>query len=91
MPDWKALYIAAIKKCDDDIYRKCTHYHECEAEECRDYESGTAGYINGSNANFHWTCMDFNYGTCPVLENTPCNGCVDNDFSGFELKEDAIS
>lgn len=90
MPDYRALYIKALKEWDDDICKKCKHDHKCEAQKCEGYEFGSRGDVNGKKANFLWTCEDFNYGTCRMLEKTPCNGCMENNFSGFELKEDAI-
>jgi hypothetical protein len=51
------------------------------------YEKGNTGYIDGEKVNCIWSCEDFDFGTCKMLENTPCNGCFDNDLSGFELKE----
>lgn len=81
------LYISALKRAGDDICLKCVNYHKCEKEKCKSFVSGRGGEIDGKYYDFKWTCEDFNYGECAVLENTPCHGCFDNDFSGFELKE----
>lgn len=63
----------------------CKNYIKCEKEKCKKYMSGDRGFINGSPVMFKWTCEDFDYGTCPILENTKCNGCIENDFYSFQI------
>lgn len=84
---YKELYISAIKKMDCDICEKCSNYHKCDGEKCPSYSSGRGGYIGDKYHDFKWTCEDFNYGECAMLENTPCKGCFEHNFSGFLLKE----
>lgn len=68
-----------------DICSLCSYNHKCEKEKCKDFIRGkgmqftdTLKYIDEP-----WTCMDFNFGTCPTLEHTPCNGCIDNNLKNF--------
>ena len=37
--------------------------------------------------DWNWTCMDWEYGTCEQLINTPCHKCFENDFSNWEYNE----
>jgi len=79
-----------LKHPADDICSLCQNHVKCEGKNCPEYVKGQGGTINGKQADFKWTCEEFNFGTCDVLENTPCNGCFDNDYKGFEwigLKE----
>lgn len=65
----------------------CKHDHQCQGEECDKYSEGVG--CTDESGNYHdwkWTCMNFNFGTCPKLEDTPCNECFDNDMSGFEWR-----
>lgn len=72
-----------------DICSYCKHYQPCEKEQCIHYIEGVgATDEKGKYLDWKWTCMDWNYGTCNKLENTPCNGCMDNDDNGFEWKSD---
>lgn len=64
----------------------CKHHHHCDGERCESYIDGVGGTIDGTYANFKWSCMDFNYGECPKLENTICNGCIDSGSVGFEWR-----
>lgn len=85
---YKHLYIELLKDKDDDLCEKCRNRVQCEGKKCPDYTEGRGGFIDGRAVDFAWSCEDFNHGTCARLENTPCNGCFDDDFSGFMLKED---
>lgn len=56
----------------------CGNKRECKEEKCPAYTSGIGAIDQQSGKeypDFKWTCMDFDYGTCDFLENTPCNGC----------------
>lgn len=64
----------------------CKHNIDCLGEKCEGFCKGV-GDASGKYPNFRWTCEDFVFGTCPKREGTPCEGCFDNDFSGFEWKE----
>lgn len=79
-------FIVDLIKCHcDDICDYCKHYIKCEGEDCVYFISGT-GDAEGKYPDFKWTCEDFNYGTCQMLESTPCNGCFDNKYKGFDWK-----
>lgn len=60
----------------DDNCLLCKHYIKCEDESCNCYVSGYGCTDEkGHYMDWHWSCEDFNWGECPKLENTPCNGC----------------
>lgn len=71
LKDFKEL---AIKS--EDACKYCEHYQPCDGKKCKDYIEGKGAWDN-NNCYFDWvwSCEDFNYGECPKLENTPCNGC----------------
>ena len=78
--------MTAVLKCDlDDICKYCKHIIECKGQNCDGYCSG-AGDIDGNCPDWKWSCEDFNFGTCVKMENTPCNGCFENDCGGFEWR-----
>lgn len=79
-----------IKKYCDDICNYCKNRIECKGKDCKEFVEGNQGYINDNPVDFHWTCEDFNYGTCPLMEHTPCNRCFERDYDGFQHKDDAI-
>lgn len=71
----------------DDACKYCKHNQPCHGKECALYIEGREAWDhNGCKHDWEWSCMDFNYGECPMLENTPCNGCIKNKYSGFEYK-----
>jgi hypothetical protein len=71
----------------DDVCTFCKHDVFCQGDKCDKYIEGKgATNDKGELVDWDWTCMDFNYGTCPKLENTPCDGCFENDMSGFEWR-----
>ena len=76
---------AVLKRDSDDICKYCKHIIECKGQNCDGYCSG-AGDIDGNYLDWKWSCEDFYFGTCVKMENTPCNGCFENDFSGFEWR-----
>ena len=79
-----AAYIKMLKRYDD-ICAVCKNHIECKGEDCECFEQGKGGTIDGKEyPDIKWTCKDFNHGTCEKMENTPCQGCFDNDFSGFD-------
>ena len=72
----------------DDVCKYCKHNQPCCGKECELYIEGKEAWDhNGCKHDWEWSCKDFNFGECPMLENTPCNGCIKNDYSGFEYKE----
>ena len=76
---------AVLKRDSDDICAYCKNRIECKNEQCEKYSSGV-GDVDGNYPDWKWTCMDFDYGTCSLLEDTPCNGCFDDDCKGFEWR-----
>ena len=76
---------AVLKRDSDDICAYCKNRVECESQQCEKYSSGV-GDVDGNYPDWKWTCMDFDYGTCSLLEDTPCNGCFDDDCKGFEWR-----
>lgn len=55
----------------------CAHHLTCAGKDCPRYMSGM-GLTDPDGKEYpdwKWTCEDFEFGTCPLLENTPCNGC----------------
>jgi hypothetical protein len=76
---------AVLKRDSDDICAYCKNRIECKKEQCEKYSSGV-GDVDGNYPDWKWTCMDFDYGTCSLLADTPCNGCFDDDCSGFEWR-----
>ena len=69
----------------EDICAYCKNNIKCKGRECEKYREGV-GDVNGKFPDWKWTCMDFDFGTCFMLEDTPCNGCFDNDCKGFEWR-----
>jgi hypothetical protein len=63
----------------------CKHNIKCPGKDCEYFVSGV-GDADGKYPNLKWTCQDFLWGECDRLINTKCNGCFDNDYSGFEYK-----
>ncbi len=80
---WKLRADAALRdlrsviKHADDGCLLCAHYHPCAGKDCPQYISGTGATDKEGKEypDFKWSCDDFEYGTCPAMENTPCNGC----------------
>jgi hypothetical protein len=79
------MLIKFIKQ-SDDACDYCKNHIECAGEQCEEFEKGVGGTGNDGTEfpDWHWQCTDFDYGTCAMLANTPCNGCFENDCSGFE-------
>ena len=70
-----------------EICNYCKYHVECKGKECPKYVEGTECWDdNRCRHDWAWSCQDFNFGTCEMLENTPCNGCFDNDNKGFEWR-----
>jgi hypothetical protein len=71
----------------EDTCQYCKYDTPCKGDKCECFIEGV-GMTDEQDKyyNIKWTCMDFNYGECPMLENTPCNECVQNDFGHFEWK-----
>lgn len=78
----------AYRKNCDDICNHCKNKIECKQKECDQYVSGDEGYIDNKLVKFKWDCMDFDYGSCSKMENTPCYKCFENEYSGFVYNGD---
>ena len=81
--------IEDIKKAVDGeiICEFCKYDYKCLGDECDQYIDGVGGTDESGNyCDWEWTCMDFEYGACPKLEDTPCHGCFDNEMCGFEWR-----
>ena len=75
------------KKFCEDICECCKNKVECNPEKCEGYIEGDKGYLNGKITKFKWDCMDFDYGTCEMMQHTPCFQCFENDYSGFQYND----
>lgn len=71
-----------------NICHFCKNNIECKNKDCEEYIEGQGGYDQDGQhfPDWKWTCKDFDFGTCPLLENTPCNGCFENNNKGFEWR-----
>ena len=70
-----------------EICSYCKHHIECKGEKCEKYTEGRGCWDDKKcYRDWVWSCKDFNFGTCDMLENTPCNGCFENDNKGFEWR-----
>lgn len=67
----------------------CKHNIECKVKECPKYIQGRRCW-DDKRCHHDWvlSCKDFDFGTCDMLKNTPCNGCVKNNYKGFEWRGD---
>ena len=71
----------------ENICKYCNNDFECKGKECDKYIEGKGCWdANKCYHEWDWSCQDFDFGTCDMLENTPCNGCFDNNFKGFEWR-----
>lgn len=84
---------AAIKDINElvlnseDICEYCKNYIPCNGKDCEHYIDGVGMKDeSGNQYDLEWSCMDFNYGECSKLENTPCNGCMDCNFGHFKWR-----
>ena len=82
LDDIRELAITSDYTCE-----YCKNYKPCKSKECKYYIEGRGlEDQKGYKYDWQWTCEDFDYGECPMLENTPCNGCIKNKYCGFEYK-----
>ena len=71
----------------EDICHYCKNNIECKGKECEKYIEGRGCWDDKRcHHDWVWSCRDFDFGTCDMLENTPCNGCFENDNRGFEWR-----
>ena len=74
-----------------DICNYCKNYIECKGKDCPKYVEGKGCWDDKRcYYDWAWSCKDFRFGTCDMLENTPCNGCVKNNHKGFEWRGNSV-
>ena len=84
-----------LRKERDDVYRKycydiceyCNNKVDCNPKTCEGYVSGNTVYLDGKPIESEWDCQDFEYGTCEMMEGTPCFQCFKKNYSGFQYRE----
>ena len=70
-----------------EICSYCKNHIECKGKECPKYVEGRGCWDDKRcHHDWVWSCQDFDFGTCDMLENTPCNGCIKNNSKGFEWR-----
>ena len=84
---------AAVKDLQDiafklaDLCEYCEHNKPCLGEDCEHYMCGVGMEDeSGKYYDEQWTCMDFDFGTCEMLSNTPCNKCIQNNGNHFSWR-----
>ena len=87
---YKALYSDMVKEHAEDPCLACAKKPQitCRGRDCPGYIEGDHGEIDGKPIECHWSCMDLDWGDCPMMEGSPCKACYNNGFSEFELKEE---
>lgn len=61
---------------NDDYCSICGHFIPCKGTECDCYEEGRGMTDDkGNYCDHRWTCMDFDWGDCPKMDNVPCKEC----------------
>lgn len=82
LKDFKELMLHS-----DDVCKYCKHYQPCVGTMCDQYIKGRGlEDFKGYTHDWQWSCQDFEFGTCPKLENTPCNGCIKHNMQGFSWR-----
>lgn len=72
---------------DEDLCTYCKNNLICEGKNCSErIEGHNVMDENGEELDMEWSCEDFDWGECPKLQNTPCNGCLQGGSSGFEWR-----
>ena len=70
-----------------EICSYCKNKIECEGKKCPKYIEGRSCWDDKRcYHDWAWSCKDFNFGTCDMLEKTPCNGCFKSNNKGFEWR-----
>ena len=74
--------IKALAINSEDMCSYCKYDTPCPGKECEFYEEGRGLYDkNDKYYDWKWSCMDFDFGTCEKLVNTPCFNCFnDKDY-----------
>ncbi len=71
----------------ENICNYCKNNITCKGKECAKYIEGRGCWDDKRcHHDWVWSCRDFDFGTCEMLENTPCNGCFKNNYNGFEWR-----
>ena len=79
-------FIELVMKAED-ICHYCKNNIECKGKECEKYIEGLECWNDKRcRHDWEWSCQDFDFGTCDMLKDTPCNGCFENDNKGFEWR-----
>ena len=70
----------------EGICEFCVNKIPCE-KNCECFTNGTKAIDckTGKEIDWKWSCLDLAWGECPKMENTPCNGCLVNDWCNFRL------
>ena len=73
-------------KVSDGVCDYCEHNIPCLGKDCECYVDGVGLYDSeGKYYDWKWSCMDYDFGTCDKLINTPCCECIkDYQWSGFK-------
>ena len=76
-----------LVKQSPEICSYCKNNIECKGKGCPKYIEGKGCWDDRRcYYDWAWSCKDFNFGTCDMLKNTPCDGCMSNDNKGFEWR-----
>lgn len=83
-------YFVSILKQDDREFvlcNICEHEKACNGRKCEEFCEGDEVINVKTNTaeQFHWTCMDFDYGDCPVMEEH-CSKCLERNYQNFKWK-----
>lgn len=71
----------------ENICHYCSNKIECKGKDCPKYIEGSGCWDDKRGYyDWCWSCKDFNFGTCDMLEDTPCNGCLSNKNKGFNWR-----
>ena len=75
-----------------DLCEYCKNYKPCpeDPKTCSDYIEGDECEFKGKQIKFHWSCQDLDFGDCNRLCETPCFGCIKNEWSSFELDYEKV-
>ena len=71
----------------EDVCELCKNHVECNKDKCNEYTEGIGVTDEkGNKLDWKWSCLDFDYGSCTKLEDTPCYECFKNNMASFEWK-----